>query len=157
MEVLQKLNINLNNVKSSEVAVKKVTFSESTQEPRVSGCRGNMQQSPHRVSTPRVTTAIINKPLMTTATKGLIDAKSPATKTNNGPITQLKYVQALADVCRRQATTSSQPSMMELAQAVVGNDLSITPEQAFEVFDDNTGKLMKYRQLLEVHRRYPKY
>jgi hypothetical protein len=102
MEVLQKLNDSLNNVKSSEVAVKKVTFSESIHEPRVSGCRGDMQQSPRRVLTSRVTTGIINKPLMTTATKGLIVAKPPATATNNGLITQSKYAQALADiVCRR--------------------------------------------------------
>jgi hypothetical protein len=88
MEVLQKLNDNLNNVKSSKVAVKKVTFSESTQEPRVSGRGGNMQQSPRRVLTPRVTTAIIAKPLMTAPdTKGLIVAKPPAMTTNNGPIT----------------------------------------------------------------------
>ncbi len=154
MEVLQKLNDSLNNVKSSEVAVKKVTFSESIHEPRVSGCRGDMQQSPRRVLTSRVTTGIINKPLMTTATKGLIVAKPPATATNNGLITQSKYAQALADiVCRRWATPSSQFSMIELAQAVLGDDLSITPEQAFEVFDSDTGKLLKYWQLIT----HPKY
>ncbi len=38
--------------------------------------------------------------------------------------------------------------MIELAQAVLSNDLLITPEQAFEVFNDNTGKLLKYQQLI---------
>ncbi len=87
MEVLQKLNDNLSNVKSSEVAVKKDTFSESAQEPRVSGRGGNMQQSLWRVLTPKATTTIINKPLMTAATKRLIVAKLPAATMNNGPIT----------------------------------------------------------------------
>ncbi len=154
--MLQKLNDNLNNMKSSEVTVKKVTFSESIQESRVSGRRGNMQQSPWSVLTPRVTTTIIDKPLMSAATKGLIVAKPPATATNNRPITQSKYAQALADiVCRRQATPSLQLSMIELAQKVLGNDLSITPEKAFEVFDDDTGKLLKYQQLI-THLKYCK-
>ncbi len=87
MEVLQKFNDNLNNVKSSEVAVKKVSFSESIQEPRVNGRGGNVQQSPQRVLIPRATTTIISKPLMNAATKGLIVAKPPATATNNGLIT----------------------------------------------------------------------
>jgi hypothetical protein len=43
METLQKLNDILNNVKSSEVAVKKVTFSESIPESRVGKRGGNLQ------------------------------------------------------------------------------------------------------------------
>jgi hypothetical protein len=55
----------------------------------------------------------------------------------------------LADiVCRRQAPPSPQLSMMELAQAVLDNNPLTTTEQAFEVFDDDMGKLLKYQQLI---------
>ena len=43
MEIFQKLNDILNNVKSSEVAVKKVTFRKSIPESRVGKCGGNLQ------------------------------------------------------------------------------------------------------------------
>ncbi len=86
MEIFQKLNDILNNVKSSEVAVKKVPFSESIPESRVGNCRGNVQRLPRRALTLRVTTAVINKPLATTSTKELIVAKPVATVSNNRPI-----------------------------------------------------------------------
>jgi hypothetical protein len=34
--------------------------------------------------------------------------------------------------------------MMELAQAVLDNNPLTTTEKAFEVFDDDTGNLLKY-------------
>ncbi len=43
METLQKSNDILNNVKSSQVAVKKVTFSKSIPESRIGKCGGDMQ------------------------------------------------------------------------------------------------------------------
>jgi hypothetical protein len=116
METLQKLNDILNNVKSSEVAAKKVTFSESIPEPRVGKRGGDMQRLPRRALTPRVTTAVINKPLATASTKELIVAKPVATVPNNGLIIRSKYAQALANIVRRQqAPLSPQLSMMELA------------------------------------------
>ena len=150
MEVLQKMNNILHN--------KKVTFQDPIPEPRVGRSAGNMQQSPKMILSPRVATATIDKPVATilinkvaskppatAATKRLIVAKLFATVPNNGPTTRSKYAQALADiVCRRRAPPSPQISMMELAQAVLDDSPLTTTEQSFEVFDDDTGKLLKY-------------
>ncbi len=104
-----------------------------------------MQQSPWRALTLRVTTAVINKPLATASTKELIVAKPVATVPNNRPIIRSKYAQALDDIVRRQqAPPSPQLSMMELAQAVLDDEPLKKIEQAFEIFDDETGKLLKY-------------
>ncbi len=43
--------------------------------------------------------------------------------------------------------------MMELAQAVLDDNPLTTTEQAFEVFDDDRGKLLRYQQLIT----HPKY
>jgi hypothetical protein len=159
MEVLQKMN----NILSS----KKVTFQDPIPEPRVGRSAGNMQQSPKMILSPRVATATINKPLATilinkvagklpatATTKGLIVAKPFATVPNNGPTTRSKYDQALADIVRRRrAPLSPQLSMMELAQAVLEDNPLTTTEQAFVAFDDDTGKLLKYRQLI-THPNY---
>ncbi len=158
MEVLQMMNNILNR--------KKVTFQDPIPEQRVGRSAGNMQQSPKTILSPRVATATIKplatipinkvagKPPATAATKGLIVAKPFATVPNNGPTTWSKYAQALADIdCRRQAAPSPQLSMMELAQSVLDDNPLSTTEQAFEVFDDDTGKLLKYWQLIT----HPKY
>ena len=45
--------------------------------------------------------------------------------------------------------------MMEMAQAVLDDNASTTTEQAFEIFDKDTGKLLKYQQLI-THPKYGK-
>jgi hypothetical protein len=119
---------------------------------------GDVQQSPKTILSPRVVTATIDMPLATilinkvagkppatAATKGLIVVKLFSTVPNNWPTTQSKYAQALYDIVRRRwAPSSPQLSMMELAQAVLDNNPFTTTEQAFEVFDDDTRKLLKY-------------
>ena len=44
---------------------------------------------------------------------------------------------------------------MELAQAVLDDNASTTTKQAFEIFDKDTGKLLKYQQLI-THPKYSK-
>jgi hypothetical protein len=90
-----------------------------------------------------VTTAVINKQLATASTKELVVAKPVATVPNNGPITQSKYFQALSDIVRRRcAPPSPQLSMMESAQEVLDDKPLTKIEHAFEIFNDDIGKLL---------------
>ena len=145
METLKKLNDILNNVKTSKIVTKKVTFSESIPEPRVVKPGTDTQQTIHKISTPKLTTAIIDKPLMTVPAKRLIVVKPIRNDQNNGPITRSKYAQAVNYiVCGKQHSATPRLSMMEMAQAVLDNNASTTIKQAFEIFDEDTGKLLKY-------------
>ena len=145
METLKKLNDILNNMKTSKIVTKKVTFSESIPEPRVVKPGTDTQQTIHKISTPKLTTAIIDKPLTTVPTKRLIVTKPIRNEQNNGPITQSKYAQAVNDiVCGKRSSSISQLSMIELAQAVLDDNAVTTTKQAFEIFDEDTGKLLKY-------------
>ena len=100
METLKKLNNILNNVKTSKIVTKKVTFSESIPEPRVVKPGVDTQQTMHKISTPKLTTAIIDKPLTTVPAKRLIVAKPIRNDQNNGPITRSKYAQAVNYIMR---------------------------------------------------------
>ena len=44
----------------------------------------------------------------------------------------------------KQHSATPQLSMMEMAQAVLDDNASTTTKQAFEIFDKDTGKLLKY-------------
>jgi hypothetical protein len=107
---------------------------------------GVLQQSPKTVISPRV---LIGDPKIIKAT---ID-KPLHIASSAGPTTRSKYSQALADIVKRSRPKGSQPTldMMELAQAIV--DDMPTIEFANEVFDEDSGKFMKYRQLIT----HPKY
>jgi hypothetical protein len=59
MEVLQRMNEILNNAKSKVVEKKRVTFKDPIPEPRVGRPGGNLQQSPRKILTPRVETALL--------------------------------------------------------------------------------------------------
>ena len=103
------------------------------------------QQTMHKISTPKLTTAIIDKPLATVSAKRLIVAKPIRNEQNNGPITQSKYAQAINYImCGKQHSSTPRLSMMEMAQAVLDDNASTTTKQAFEIFDEDTGKLLKY-------------
>ncbi len=60
----------LNNTKPKDVEKKRVTFKDPIPEPRVGQPGGGLQQSSRKTLTPRVETAIIDKPLSTVAYKG---------------------------------------------------------------------------------------
>jgi hypothetical protein len=142
MAVLQKMNDILNNTTTVPVEKKKkVTFKDPILEPRVGQSRGNMQQSTKTALAPRVVTATIDKPL----------CNVPISR----PTTRSEYAQALVDIVSRGWSTQSQPSldMTELAQAVIDDDPTAAAELANEVFDGESGKLLKYCKMIS----HPKY
>jgi hypothetical protein len=125
------MNEILNNAKPKDVQKKRVTFKDPIPEPRVGRPGGDLQQSPRKILTPRAETAIVDKPLSTVAYKG--------------PTTLSKYSQALTNIVRRRKTAPNQPplSMMELAQAIL-SETGVATDFANEVFDEESGKLIKY-------------
>jgi hypothetical protein len=143
MEGLQRLRDILNNVKPQEAEKKRVTFKDPIPEPRVGKISGDMQLSPKPAApTPRVIAkAVVDKPLRARA--------------DSQPTSRSKYVQAIADIVQRRSNRVRQPStrMTELAQAILDDNPSSVAEFAGEVFDDESGKLLKYRQLIT----HPKY
>jgi len=153
MEILQQLNNILNNTPVELIEqdrnTKRVTFRDPIPEPRVEKILGGMQQSPKTIPPPRVVgtplklvTATIDKPLRKVAI--------------SGPTTRSKYAQALADIVNRvksPATTKKSLAMTELAQAIFDDNQFATKEYANEVFDEESGQLLKYRKLIT----HPKY
>ncbi len=134
---MQKMNDILSNTTTVLVEKKKnVTFKDPIPEPRVGQSRGNLQQSPKTAQAPRVVTATDNKPLCTVLT--------------SGPTTHSKYTQALANIVSRGLSMQSRPplDMTELAQAVIDDDSTAAAEFANEAFDEESGKLLKYRKLI---------
>ena len=135
----------LNNTTVSKQTKKNktVTFKDPIPEPRVSRNTIDLQQSPKKIATaPRVLTkAVIDKPLRITQI--------------SRPITRSKYAQAVEALLKRGRRSQSQPrnQMEELAQAVLDDDPRCAVEYANEIFDEESGKLMKYRQLIT----HPKY
>ncbi len=69
-----------------------------------------------------------------------------ATAAFSGPTTRSKYAQALADIVCRGGTKQIQPplTMTELAQAVIDDDSKAALEFANEMFDEDSGQLLKY-------------
>jgi hypothetical protein len=131
--VLQKMNDTLNNTTTVLVEKKKnVTFKDPIPEPRVGQSGGNLQQSPKTAQAPRVVTATIDKPLCMVLT--------------SGPTTCSKYTQALANIVSRGRSTQSQPplNMTELVHAAIDDDPTAAAKFVNEVFDEESGKLLKY-------------
>ncbi len=92
------------------------------------------------LSLPRVLEKIPACPRVTVTLQGISDTgqakmREHTVAARGGPTTRSKYVQALKDIVQRQ----------EIAHAMV--------EMACEVFDEETGKQLKYRQLIN----HPKY
>jgi hypothetical protein len=126
------MNEILNNAKPKDVEKKRVTFKDPIPEPRVGKPEGDLQQSPRKILTPRVETAIVDKPLSTVVYKG--------------PTTQSKYSQVLTNIVQRKKTAPNQPPlrMTELAQAIL-SDTGVATDFANEVFDEESRKLIMYR------------
>jgi hypothetical protein len=145
MTALKRLQGILNNTTvSKQQKNKTVTFKDPIPEPRVSRNTIGIQQSPKNIAAaPRVLTqAVIDKPLRITQI--------------SQPITRSKYTQADEALLKRGRRSQSQQPwnhMEELAQAVLDNDPKCAVEYANEIFDEESGKLMKYRQLIT----HPKY
>jgi hypothetical protein len=144
MAVLQKMNYILNNTTTVKVETKKnVAFKDTIPEPRVGQSGGNLQQSPKTAQAPRVVTATVDKQLCMVPT--------------SGPTTCSKYNQALANIVSRGCSTQSRPplDMTELAHPVIDGDPTAAAEFLNEVFDEESGKLLKYRKLI-THPNYCK-
>ena len=145
MSALKRLQGILNNsTVSKQKKNKTVTFKDPIPEPRVSRNTIGLQQSPKEIATvPRVLTkAVIDKPLRITQI--------------SRPITRSKYAQVVEAILKRGRTSQSQRPrnhMEEMAQAVMDDDPKCAVEYANEIFDEESGKLMKYRQLIT----HPKY
>ena len=149
---------------------KTVTFRDPIPEPRVESGAGDMQLSPKTSFSPRVVEnkptiakAVIDKPLRTipprvmatkpTTAKVVIDKPLRIIPTA-GPTTRSKYAQALAYITKRGPPTRNKPQldMTELAQAIIDDNPTLI-ESANEVFDEASGKLLRYRKLI-THPQY---
>jgi len=77
------------------------------------------------------------------------------TSSINAPVLRSKYSQALLDIVKRRRTSPRRPIRYgcELAQAVLDGRQVCATECAHEIFDEESGKLLKYRQLIT----HPKY
>ena len=144
MSALKRLNGILSNTASStQKKNKTVTFRDPIPEPRVTKSKIGIQQSPSEIAIPPrvLTKAVIDKPLRS--------------EQLNGPTTRSRYVQAVKAMLSRGRPTQSLTDncMEELAQAVIDDNRAQAIEYANEVFDEDSGKLMKYRQLIT----HPKY
>ena len=144
MPALKRLQGILNNTTvSKQKKNKTVTFKDPIPEPRVSRNKIGLQQSSKEIVTvPRV------------ITQAVIDKLLHIAKISQ-PITRSKYSQAVETMLNRGRKSQSQPRnrMEELAQAVLDQDPKCAVEYANEIFDEESGKLMKYRQLIT----HPKY
>jgi hypothetical protein len=71
-----------------------------------------------------------------------------------GPTTRSKYAQALLKIANRQFEPRTRSTYMtELAQAILDDNPTRVIEFANEVFNEETGELLKYRNLI-THPRY---
>ena len=128
---------------------KTVTFRDPIPEPRVGKRVGDMQQSPKTLLSPRV---VVRTPSIE---KAVVDKPLSAT-TCSGVMTRSKYAHAIADIVKRRGrSTESQQQidMTELAQAIMDDNPLTAMEFANKVFDEDSGKLLKYRKLIT----HPKY
>ena len=144
MSALKRLNGILSNTASStQKKNKTVTFRDPIPEPRVTKSKIGIQQSPSEIAIPPrvLTKAVIDKPLRS--------------EQLSGSTTRSRYVQAVKAMLSRGRPTQSLTDncMEELAQAVIDDNRAQAIEYANEVFDEDSGKLMKYRQLIT----HPKY
>jgi hypothetical protein len=139
MEVLLKMNNILSNTTTKKSnGKKKVTFKDPIPLSKIAASASNSKQTPKTVSSPRVIAkAIINKPL---CTPGIV----------SGPITLSKYAQALADIINKDDKYPPRVALTitELAGAVLDDDPNVALEFANEIFDADSGQMLKYQKLL---------
>jgi hypothetical protein len=161
MEVLLKMNNILSNATTEKAKTKKkVTFKDPIPSPRFGRSVNNLKQAPKTASSPRVIAkAVVDKPLRTV---GVVC----------GPTTRSKYAQALMDIINkgerlqgerltgrvafirkqdmeRKRSSNRYPTRValtitELAQAVLDDDPKAAVEFANEVFDADSGQMLKY-------------
>ena len=113
-------------------------------EPRVCGT----PQEPRVEQTPK--SKAVRLPIVVTNTR-----KRPSQASSGGPTTQSKYATAIREIGRRTRSTRDL-CMTELAQAILDDGpkpVKFKIEFANEIFDEETGKLLKYRKLIS----HPKY
>ncbi len=113
---------------------KRVTFKDPIPPSKIAASVSNSKHTPTTVSSPRVIAkAIIDKPL---CTPGII----------RGPITRSKYAQALADIINKDDKYPPRVALTvtELAGAVLDDDPKAALEFANEIFDADSGQMLKY-------------
>jgi hypothetical protein len=101
----------------------------------------NKLSAPPRVDT-ATTSSSTDKPAIESQQRGVAS------------YTRSKYARAIAEIGKRCSPRLQALDMTELAQAIMGdNPKGLTQEYANEVFDEETGELLKYRKLIN----HPKY
>ena len=171
MRVLQQMDILLNNRTEPQ---KQVTFEELIQQtipqtvpqPRVeqtershipvepvSPPRVPLQEAP----APRVETTFSSRKASNLPQEAKTTSYSKTRRVEHGAglTTRSKYAQALLKIANRQFEPRTRSTyIMELAQAILDdNQEGRVIEFANEVFDKETGELLKYRKLI-THPRY---
>jgi hypothetical protein len=81
MDVLQNMSNIL--IKLNNVTTEKVTFKNPIPEPRMGQRGGNMQQLPKKAFTPKVVTAVVNKPLTPGVVKEVTNKYCPVSSTRD--------------------------------------------------------------------------
>ena len=154
----------LSNKSPKQTSKKTVTSNDSVAEPRVERRKNNAQALLQKeMSLP---TVIAEK----SAPAPRVALATPDTSVGGGSTTRSRYYQALADLnhirqthrqCQlremiKRPIRHRQPAdTMELAQAILDDEAHNTNDFACEIFDEKSGKLLKYRQLL-AHPKYHK-
>lgn len=138
MEALKKMNEILNKYSANDVNTsqqlaqakthKKCTCKDPILEPMVKQIDMDTQNSPKVRTSPRVLVKATND------------------KPYSGPITHSKIPKTLIEIMKRDRVTN-------LVQVVLEEEKAETSDVTFEVFDDESGQLMMYRQLIS----HPKY
>ncbi len=146
--VLTKLNSILNN--NSNAMKRQVTFWDNVPDPRV----GAKTQTPPRVLTKEKHPRTGKVGGSTTANKQAHKQAYAKAQSISMP-TRSKYARAAAEIIKRRQSPRiwSDSQMTELAQAILDDNPNTSWEYANEIFDDETGKLLKYRKLIS----HPKY
>ena len=162
MQILRKMN-NILNGNDARHDKKTVTFAEPivtkgvepVPEPRVK--QATLPEPRVQVTRPEPRVGVTpSESRAVQSAKSSSNTKKPMARANrSGPTTRSRYATALKEITRR---TRSAPGefMTELAQAILDDNptpIEFTFEFAGEIFDEETGELLKYRKLIA----HPKY
>ncbi len=166
MSILKKMN-NILNPSAEATKKKQVTFDETALEPRVIPAESANSEPSNTAPTPRV------NQMESANLKPTDAAPTPRVASNEMPTrskyaravaeivkqrvampTRSKYARAVSDIVkRRRLPRNCAVKMTELAQAILDDNPTTAVEHANEIFDAETGHVLKYRKLIS----HPKY
>lgn len=130
MEVLKQMDEILNSKNPQQPTRQKLTIDNPVIEPRVA------DEPPRVFAIPTIT-----------AHKAIPAPRVEKTSTSTqGPTARAKYRQALSNIVRRRKAPVF--DMVEFALSILDNRPMVTREFAEEVFDEEFGRQLKYRQLI---------